>query len=103
MWRLNLCYGLCKRGGFLLGRSLVESPALPGEANNNAFTLLAEGKTQVRKIVSGASFMGQNMLDAHFGIGEADEIDSVTVYWPSGEVEQRTAVKANQTITFVEP
>ena len=63
----------------------------------------AGGKTQVRKIVSGASFMGQNMLDAHFGIGEADEIDSVTVYWPSGEMEQRTDVEVDQTVTFVEP
>ncbi len=67
------------------------------------FTLLAEGKTQVRKIVSGASFMGQNMLDAHFGIEEADEIDSVMVYSPSGEVEQRMGVGANHAIMFVEP
>ena len=61
------------------------------------------GKTQVRKVVSGASFMGQNMLDSHFGIGEADVIESVTVYWPSGKVEERTGVEPNRIITFVEP
>lgn len=63
----------------------------------------AGGKTQVRKVVSGASFMGQNMLDAHFGIGDAEEIESVAVYWPSGKVEQRTDVAADQVLTVVEP
>ncbi|MCY4530244.1 MAG: ASPIC/UnbV domain-containing protein, partial [Chloroflexi bacterium] len=61
------------------------------------------GKTQVRRIVSGTSFMGQNMMDAHFGVGEADEIDSVKVYWPSGEDEGRTGVGVDQKITFEEP
>ena len=54
-------------------------------------------------MVSGASFMGQNMLDSHFGIGEADVIESVTVYWPSGKVEERTGVEPDRIITFVEP
>ena len=63
----------------------------------------AGGKTQVRKVVGGGSFMGQNMLDAHFGLGEAEAADSVTVYWPSGKMEQRLDVDADRTITFVEP
>ncbi len=63
----------------------------------------AGGKTQVRKVVGGGSFMGQNMLDAHFGLGEAEAADSVTVFWPSGEMEQRLNVDADRTITFVEP
>ena len=62
----------------------------------------AGGKTQVRKVVSGASFMGQNMLDAHFGLGEAAVIDLVTVYWPSGNVYVRTDVEPDRTVTFVE-
>ncbi len=63
----------------------------------------AGGKTQVRKVVGGGSFMGQNMLDAHFGLGEADAADSVTVHWPSGKMEQRADVEADRVITFVEP
>ena len=63
----------------------------------------AGGKTQVRKVVSGASFMGQNMLDAHFGIGEADEIVSVTVYWPSGKVQWLLDVEVDEVLTVVEP
>ena len=63
----------------------------------------AGGRTQVRKVVSGASFMGQNMLDAHFGIGEADEIVSVTVYWPSGQVQRLTDVEVDEVLTVVEP
>ena len=63
----------------------------------------AGGKTQVRKVVSGASFMGQNMLDAQFGIGEADEIVSVTVYWPSGRVQRLTDVEVDEVLTVVKP
>ena len=63
----------------------------------------AGGKTQVRKVVGGGSFMGQNMLDAHFGLGEADAADSVTVHWPSGKMEQHADVEVDRVITFVEP
>ena len=63
----------------------------------------ARGKTQVRKVISGTSFMGQNMLDAHFGIGEAEEIDSVTVHWPSGKVQRITDVEVDGVLTVVEP
>ena len=47
--------------------------------------------------------MGQNILDAHFGVGEADEIDSVTVHWPSGKVQRVTDVEVDRVIAVVEP
>ena len=65
--------------------------------------ITAGGKTQVRKTMSGATFMGQNMLDAHFGIGSATAVDSMTVYWPSGQTQTLTNVRADQIVTIAEP
>lgn len=63
----------------------------------------AAGKTQVRKTMSGSTFMGQNMLDAHFGIGNTTTVDSMTIYWPSGKTQTLTNVPADQIVTITEP
>ncbi len=61
------------------------------------------GALQIREIAAGSSQMGQNMLEAHFGLSTADTVDSVTVAWPSGKVTRLTDVAANQRITVQEP
>ena len=66
-------------------------------------TIDVGGAVQIREIAAGSSQMGQNMLEAHFGLGTARTIDSVTVAWPSGKVTRLTDVPANQRITIVEP
>ena len=64
---------------------------------------MAGGKTQIREIASGGSMMGQNMLEAHFGLGAAALADSVTIRWPSGTVQTLTDVAVNQRLTVTEP
>ena len=66
-------------------------------------TVVAGGKTQIREISSGASMMGQNTLEAHFGLGTATLVDSVTARWPSGTVQTLTDVVVNQRLTITEP
>ena len=66
-------------------------------------TVVVDGASQIREIAAGSSQMGQNMLEAHFGLGAADTVDSVTVAWPSGKVTRLTDVAANQRITVQEP
>ena len=51
----------------------------------------------------GSSFMGQNILDAHFGLGVSSTVDSLTVSWPSGKVQLLSNLVADQRITVVEP
>ena len=63
---------------------------------------LEGGKIQIREVTAGSSHMGQNMLAAHFGLGKADTVDSVTVRWPSGKVQTLTDVAANQRLMVVE-
>ena len=92
----------CAEGNHWL-RVHLEGSASGTDGLGAKIEVTAGGKTQVRKVVSGASFMGQNMLDTHFGIGEADEIDSVTVHWPSGKVQVLTDVEVDGVLTVVEP
>ena len=49
--------------------------------------LVAGGVTQSEEIHSGASYLSQNDLRVHFGLGKATKIDSLEVRWPSGQVE----------------
>ena len=58
---------------------------------------------QVREVSAGSSSMGQNMLPAHFGLGKAEQADSITVRWPSGKLQTLTNVSVNRRLTITEP
>ena len=66
-------------------------------------TLIADGRTQVREITAGASNSSQNMLPAHFGLGQADMVEELRVQWPSGTLQTLRSVPPNQVLTVVEP
>jgi hypothetical protein len=48
----------------------------------------AGGRTLVDEVRSGSSYISQNDLRVHFGLGLASKIDGVEVRWPSGLVER---------------
>jgi len=50
-------------------------------------TLKAGGMTQTAEIHSGGSYLSQNDLRVHFGLGKATKIDSLVIHWPSGHVD----------------
>jgi hypothetical protein len=56
-------------------------------ALNARISIVAGGMTQTDEIHSGGSYVSQNDLRVHFGLGSADKIQSVTIHWPSGKVE----------------
>jgi hypothetical protein len=63
----------------------------------------AGGKKMIREIDGGgSSHMSQNSVIVHFGLGNADKIDAITVYWTGGNKQTITNVKANQLITITE-
>lgn len=58
--------------------------------------------TQVSEIRSGSSYLSQNDLRAHFGLGGRDRADRVTVRWRSGLVEHVDGIAANRVVLVKE-
>jgi enediyne biosynthesis protein E4 len=61
----------------------------------------AGGHRQIDEVRSGGSYMSQNDLRVHFGLGTANSAE-IEIHWPSGVVDKLSAVKPNQIITVVE-
>jgi hypothetical protein len=59
-------------------------------------TVRAGGRTQVRDIAAGDSYMSTHDPRPHFGLGAAAAIDEVDVRWPDGTHSVRRNVKARQ-------
>jgi hypothetical protein len=55
-----------------------------------------------REIQSGSSYLGQNDLRVHFGLGLALRADRLEIVWPSGARERFDNVAANQILTLEE-
>jgi hypothetical protein len=77
-----------------------------GAANRSALgarlTLTAGKVRQVREIQSGSSYLGQNDLRVHFGLGQAARAERLEIRWPGGATETIANVAANQIITVSE-
>lgn len=50
--------------------------------------LVAGGMTQTEAVHSGGSYLSQNDLRVHFGLGKATKIDNLEIIWPSGKVDK---------------
>jgi hypothetical protein len=51
---------------------------------------------------SGGSYISQNDLRVHFGIGKAERVELLEIRWPSGAVDTLQDVKPNQLIVVKE-
>jgi len=63
----------------------------------------AGGRTQVRVQDGGVHHRAQNHARLHFGLAGQAQADQITVHWPSGAVQQLSAVTANQVLRVREP
>jgi hypothetical protein len=59
-------------------------------------------RTQRRDVRAGSSYLSQNDLRAHFGLGAATSVDRLEVRWPSGRTETVTGIPADQIVTIQE-
>ena len=65
-------------------------------------TVVSGGLTQIREVKSGSGYLSQNDLRLHFGLGNADRIEALTVQWTCGKVQTLQDVKTNQVIVISE-
>jgi len=65
-------------------------------------TVKAGGFAQMDEVRGGSSYLSQNDLRLHFGLG-AMESAKVEVHWPSGAHQTLENVKANQFLEVREP
>ena len=78
-----------------------------GKASNRdgtgaRLTLTSGGRTQIRDIKSGSSYLSQNDMRAHFGLGQATVIDRLEVRWPSGATQVLQKLPVDLAITIRE-
>jgi len=58
--------------------------------------------TQIRDVRSGEGFRYMSSLNTHFGLGQDNSIDTVTVYWPSGLISTIENPDINETLIINE-
>jgi hypothetical protein len=58
--------------------------------------------SQIDEVRSGGSYISQNDLRIHFGLGEKTSIDLLEIKWPSGAVDQLHNIAADQFIRVQE-
>jgi hypothetical protein len=64
---------------------------------------LVTGDTaQVHEVRGGGSYLSQNDLRIHAGLGAARAVDAIEVRWPTGATESWRGVRANQVLTLKE-
>ncbi|UCG74721.1 MAG: VCBS repeat-containing protein [Gemmatimonadota bacterium] len=64
--------------------------------------LVAGGTVQIREVGSQASYLSQNSLTEHFGLGAGRQVDTLEVLWPSGSRQVFVDVAVDQLLGVVE-
>src|SRR6267143_1231904 len=65
-------------------------------------TIHAAGVKQFHEVQGGGSYLSQNDLRLHFGLGAATKMDSVEIRWPNGATQTLQNVPADAIYTIVE-
>jgi hypothetical protein len=87
-----------ERGHWLMVRTI--DPALHRDAIGAEIRLQTAGRTQLRWINPGSSFLCSNDVRAHFGLGAAAAYDRIEVLWPDGKTETFPGGQADRIIVL---
>jgi len=71
-------------------------------ALNARVTVTAGELKQLGEVNSGGSYLSQNDLRLHFGLGNHTQIDTVTIRWPNGKLEVLKGLEADRFYTITE-
>jgi hypothetical protein len=64
--------------------------------------LMAGGRAQYGEVRSGGSYLSQNDLRLHFGLGEARIVDSIEIFWPGGKRQSLEKQAVNRILNIRE-
>ena len=63
---------------------------------------VAAALSQIDEVRSGGSYISQNDLRIHFGLGENTSVDLIEIHWPSGTVDRLRNIPSDQFVKIVE-
>jgi hypothetical protein len=73
------------------------------DAIGTTVNLTTDGQTQVRWKMSSSGYLSQSDERLHYGVGDAEIIDSIEIIWPTGQSQTLEDVDANQILSITEP
>jgi len=74
-------------------------PRLAPHGAGALVTVVAGGVTQTQQITTGGTYLGQNELVAHFGLGSSRRIQNLTVDWGDGRNTRVRGMRADRRVT----
>src|SRR6266852_58246 len=81
---------------------LIGGSKSPRDAIGAKAFLTANGTTQRNDVISGGSYISNNDMRLHFGIGKAKQVDKLEIRWPDGTKENVSLPGINRVFTIVE-
>jgi hypothetical protein len=81
----------------------TRTPGLAPDGLGSRVHVTANGKTQVRVVDSGDSYVSVSEFSAHFGVGDAPAIDKLAVEWTDGQTTTLEDLAVDQTLTVSSP
>ena len=81
--------------------SLVQTKGNRGAVGARV-TLRTAKRSFVQEVQAGASYLSQNDLRLHFGLGQGEKIERVEVRWTGGGTEAVAGVAPNQVVTITQ-
>jgi hypothetical protein len=89
------------RNDQLAGNRSIRLHLIGTKSNRDAIgatvRLYSNGQIQSRQVRSGSSYLSQSELPLTFGVGKQDEIEKITIDWPSGKTEEYPKLKCGKT------
>jgi enediyne biosynthesis protein E4 len=84
-------------------RIKLEGRSVNRNAIGAMLTLTANGVTQRRFVMPTRSYLSQVELPVTFGLGDAQQVDNLTVIWPNGRSQDVPVAQVDTTLTITQP
>ncbi len=88
-----------RQGHWLIVRAL--DPRLGRDAIGAWVVVVVEDRRQVRTVTRGFSYLSNSDCRAHFGLGQAEQVERIELRWPDGKLENFTISGVDRAVTLV--